>query len=392
MGKFEGKAYENRPWLARLSRPQPSRCAAQVLGVVLYTERAWRLGGLKPTLCSERGGRRKAITAIPTSHHLIKGNRPPSGIFILMFAMKKRTSATTAPAPWDVLRRICSAHSAELAAAASAASRLGLESPLELSDLSLADMSMLLPSVEPIHLLKLRSTVSRPHQFIDQAYGPAAAAVENHLPPSDGNISPVPGLHPTAYFFGKIMSQNPHTIGNQRLGLWFEVTLLMATLLFSLALSIALQPTDACRNRADDNVCETLLVADQIVWSFGALAMWAGSSLMWVASMVVIMLSPDEARAFVSNHVRLTSWGVLVTLLGVFCFMPGIVLRVWVLSSSRVAQYATVAIASFWCIFFQVVGYTLMLRVVGGTWRQFPAILLGGFGLLPGTNRFRSRM
>ena len=109
-------------------------------------------------------------------------------------------SARTEPEPppsWEALKQACSAKSAELAAAANAASAFGLDNPLELTELSLSDLAVLLPAIQPVDLLRLRSIAREvPRQFA------APPGLE-----TGGKIAKPPGLHPSAYFFGKMLSQ-----------------------------------------------------------------------------------------------------------------------------------------------------------------------------------------
>ena len=298
-----------------------------------------------------------------------------------MFA-RRHGSARTEPAPppsWEAVKLACSATSADLAAAANAASALGLDNPLQLAELSLSDLALLLPAVQPVDLLRLRSIARE---------APRLHAVPPGLE-TDGKIAKPPGLHPSAFFFGKILTQESE-IGNHRLGLWFEVTLIMATLLFSLALTLATMPAEACRNPADADSCTWLIAADQIVWSTCAIMMWCGAGIMWVSHWIVIMLSPTEVKSFVANHARLTSWGIVVTFSAILLFAPGLVLRVWILSQTAAPQFIALGAMAVAFAFFQGISLTLMLRVLGTGWHDLLWVFLGGFGLLPGTNRMRA--
>jgi hypothetical protein len=278
----------------------------------------------------------------------------------------------TAPEPaasWDVLK---SATTPDLASAVAAAAVLQLE-PSDVAELSLGDLQQLLPEVTPIQRLRLRQLAwKRP---ADSTTGT--------------KIAPPPGLDKTAWFFGKILTQDPGDLGNARLALWFEVTLVMATLLFSVSLSVSLSPAKECANPADADYCENLILADQAVWCVISLSLLLGAGMMWASHFFVILLSREEVRYFVSNHLRLTAWGVLITILGLFLTFPGIAIRIWIVSATRTAQLLVVSLAAGGLSLFQLFNVLVLPAVTGCRHRDVPAVLLGNFGLLPGTNQLR---
>jgi hypothetical protein len=291
-----------------------------------------------------------------------------------MLAASHRQTAPSHELPaasWDGLKGTAP----ELKAAVEAAAALQLQ-PSDVAELSLSDLQQLLPDVQPIHRLRLRHLAwKRP--------------VDNH-PTAGTKILPPPGLHRTAWFFGKILTQDPSDLGNARLALWFEVTLVMATLLFSISLSVSLSPARECANPADVERCAVLLIADQAVWMSISLFLLLGAAMMWANHFVVVLLSTEEVRYFVSNHLRLTAWGVLITITGIFLFFPGIALRIWILSSTDTAQLLVVTLATLFLSLFGMFNVVILPAVTGCRYRDVLAVWFGNFGLLPGSNQLRA--
>lgn len=290
-----------------------------------------------------------------------------------------RRSRRTASAPddsgssndvtWASLRQ----SAPELLSVADAAAALQLE-PAAFAGLSLADLSMLLPDVQPAQLLSFRLAIATP-------------MAPTPMPKNRKGVTRPPGMAASGFFFGNLLSHGPSGISNDRLALWFEVTLVMSTLLFSLALSLTVAPPVTCANPDDAADCATLLVADQIVWSCTSFLLWAGGFLTWGSFLVILVCSVDDAKHLFSNNIRVCSWGVLITILGLFLFGPGIALRVWIVSVSRASQYVAVGVMGAGIIGIQVAIVILMGATGIDTWREFFVAFLGGFGLLPGTNR-----
>ena len=101
------------------------------------------------------------------------------------------------------------------------------------------------------------------------------------------------------------------------------------------------------------------------------------------------MCSVEDAEHFFSNNIRVCSWGVLITILGLFLFGPGMALRVWIVSASRASQYVVVGVMGSCLVGLQVAIVLLMGATGVDTWTELIVAFLGGFGLLPGTNRLR---
>lgn len=286
-----------------------------------------------------------------------------------LHATNHRQTAPEHVASWELLTV-----EPDLVSAMEAAAALKLQ-PSDVADLSLADLGALLPAVQPIQRLRLRQLAwKRP---VDNA-----TAGKKILPP--------PGLDRTAWFFGKILTQDPENLGNARLALWYEVTLVMATLLFSVSLSVSLSPARECANPADASWCETLLVADQAVWMAMSFFLLLGAAMMWASHFFVILLSSEEVRYFVSNHLRLTAGGVLITITGIFLFFPGIALRIWILSATATAQLLVVTLAALGFGTFSLFNIVVLPAVTGCRYRDVFVVWFGNFGLLPGTNKLRA--
>ena len=259
--------------------------------------------------------------------------------------------------------------------AAEALTKQGL-SPADVADCSLADLRLLSPDQTPAALARLRAAARRrPAQLSDTA-------------PAD--IAPPADVLPWSYFWAKIAQQPSTHIGSQRLALWYEVTLIMATLLFSIALAQALDPPLACTaHDLDGDRCQTLLVANQLVWAFTAIALWLGAALVWASHFIVIHLSEAEVRAFLAKNTRLASVGVLFTFLfGVQGLPFGIVLRVWITSPEPVVRVFTLACAGAAFLMLHIFSCLLLTTLLGASVRDHVKLMLGGFGLWPGTNRF----
>lgn len=160
----------------------------------------------------------------------------------------------------------------------------------------------------------------------------------------------------------------------------------MATLLFSVSLSASLSPESECANPADAGRCSVLLLADQVVWMSISLFLLLGAAMMWANHFIVVLLSSEEVQYFVSNNLRLTAWGVLITIMGLFLFFPGIALRIWILSATDMAQTLVVTLATALLSLFALFNVMVLPAVTGCSYRDVFVVWLGNFGLLPGTN------
>jgi hypothetical protein len=226
-----------------------------------------------------------------------------------------------------------------------------------------------------------------------------------------------PGLHSSSLFLGKTLCQDPTTRGNQRLTMWYEVTLLMSTLLLSIALPFALETPSECGfsnnnstistsdssdtnsisssfyHDTTNNSCDLLLQLDHSLWIILSLILVTSSATMWVSHWIVTHLSEKEVVSFVSNHVRLTSWGVLITFGGLILFPFAIVARIFVVSpvtGSDIIRHVAIIVAASAVLLVQVFSFS-MVQVLGAEigFTEYMWIMMGSFGLLPGTNRLR---
>lgn len=324
---------------------------------VVHAIRAAQSGQAGPTQRMIGGGRRARRTAASAPGSDDDGSNVSAG-----------------NATWDVMRQ----HSnQELLSIVDAAAALHLE-PHAFVGLSLHDLSMLIPGTAPAMLLKFRLALTTP-----------VTSPPLRVQKSRKGMTRPPGMAVSAFFFANMFNNGPSGIANDRIAVWFEVTLVMATLLFSLALSLTVAPPVDCNNPADADVCATLLLADQILWSCASFMLWVGAFLLWSAFLVVVVCSAEDAKHFFCNNIRLSSWGVLTVILGIFLFGPGIALRVWIVSTSRASQYVVVGVMGVLIASLNVAVVVMMGAVGCDTYYEVFLALLGGFGLLPGTNRMR---
>lgn len=280
-------------------------------------------------------------------------------------------SGSTADLTWDALRQ---ASSTDLLSVIDAAAESQLQ-PHAFADLSLADLAMLLPNVQPAQLLKFRLALA----------GPPVSAPRK----SKKGVTRPPGMAVSSFFFSNLLSHGPSGIGNDRLALWFEVTLVMATLLFSLALSLTLSPPVTCANPDDASWCASLILADQIIWCVMAFLLWTGAFMVWCTFLVILVCSAEDAKHFFATNIRVCCSGILSTIVGVLLFGPGIALRVVIVSASRAPQYVAISVMCSFFAFINVAIIVLMGATGVDTWKETFVAFLGGFGLLPGTNRLR---
>ena len=244
--------------------------------------------------------------------------------------------------------------------------------PADVAELSLADLAVLLPDTQAAHLLQLRQLSRRPAHTVE----------------TEPIVAPT-WLHPSSFFWGKILSQDPTDVGNARLAVWFEATLIMATLLFSISLSLSLEPPTSCNNPTDLSFCDVLVVTDQIVWMSASLLLLVGVGILWANHMIISHLSSEEVAHFVWNNVRLTVWGVAITMVGVMMFFPGIVVRVWIVSASRTPQVLVIILGSMGFAAWNVYNVLVVCSLLGVRPSAVPFIWLSAFGVLPGSNRMR---
>lgn len=282
------------------------------------------------------------------------------------------SAASPPPPAWSALR---ASAKPEVTTLINLAAELSLE-PSDVADLTLADLAVLLPDAQPVLLLQLRQLARRDGD--EQA---ATVQTKEILPPS--------WVHHTGYFWGKILEKDPTDVGNARLAVWFEASLIMATLLFSISLSLSLEPAASCENPADEGNCATLIVVDQVVWMSASLLLLVGAGILWADHMVITHLTSEEVAHFVCNNVRLTVWGIAIAMLGVFAFFPGIVVRVWIVSASRTPQIVVLTLSSLGFCSWLVYNVLMVASLLGVHLSAVPVIWLAAFGLLPGSNRLR---
>ncbi|GMH93305.1 hypothetical protein TrVE_jg10772 [Triparma verrucosa] len=238
--------------------------------------------------------------------------------------------------------------------------------PADLEGVSLTDLKALFPERSPALLLKLR-------KFLHSVPPP---------PPHSYR------LDPKSRFFGQLLMQDASSLGNNRLAFWLEVSLLMATLLFSTSMTVAVeQPASSCQNPDMSEVaCERLLKADQIMWTTISLVMVIGTFMLWTMTLVVILMSEEEVEKFVRSHVRYCSWGILITVTGIILFVPGITIRVVINSTFTTPAIYTIVLGTV--SFCAMICFTISFSVAmtDESIIKFLPFFFGGFGLLPGSN------
>ena len=112
----------------------------------------------------------------------------------------------------------------------------------------------------------------------------------------------------------------------------------------------------------------------------------AGCATLWLSTWIVLLQSESETEEFVSNHVRLTSLGVLITLQGVNLVPVAMALRVWIVASHRLpgiiaaSAFGVAWLAMWW------ISCRLMKTIFKVTWGElFKKVYPGSFAFLPGT-------
>ena len=112
----------------------------------------------------------------------------------------------------------------------------------------------------------------------------------------------------------------------------------------------------------------------------------AGCATLWLSTWIVLLQSESETEEFVSNHVRLTSLGVLITLQGVNLVPVAMALRVWIVASHRLpAIIAASAFGVAWLAMWWI-SCRLMKTIFKVTWGElFKKVYPGSFAFLPGT-------
>jgi hypothetical protein len=263
--------------------------------------------------------------------------------------------------------------------------------PTEIADCSLADLKEVLPGAPPPLILKLRSLAQccnnqqRAQTIAREASGGIFRSASSSPP-----LIMDADLHKSSYFFGKLLLGNPNNIGNQRLGLWYQVTLVMATLLFALAVTNAFTPASTCGGDRDENSCERLKNLELLVWSCIALILWLAINMTWVSHCIVLQLDVEECSRFIANNVRICSLSVLTTLSGTFAFPCGIIIRVWIQAPDFVSHISFLVFGAVLVVAVFVLIVLIMSKILKlSLGETFFATMVCGLGLWPGANKIK---
>jgi hypothetical protein len=157
---------------------------------------------------------------------------------------------------------------------------------------------------------------------------------------------------------------------------WFEVSVVMASLLFTVAISQCLSPVQSCAFEdgavKPSSSCNTLVWADSVLWFLSTVCLLMAALICWMDLYHVLSLTREELPRWLVRNAKSTWLGLNLAVQSFFTFFGGVATRCMLNQQNKLRGQMMAGAALFSC-------------AVGFAWWFSTARAVHGFALSPRT-------